>query len=167
MHSGSEVKEEDASRLQTAEEGSRKRPRRPSYVSTWYEMPDDTLEELTHYFKSETEKMMTEEGSKTFELPPARLKKVVRSVERKKSAAQELPMMLSKACEMFIYDLTVRSRAIAAGDTRITVQRPDIIAAISKDIAFDFLTDLFTQADEETAKEFEPKTPTNESEQKS
>jgi hypothetical protein len=122
MDADSESKKDDVSHARAGEEESRKRPRQPAYVSSWYEMPDEILEELTDYFKNESERFMTEEDCKTFELPPARLKKVVRSVEKTKNAAQELPMMLSKACEMFLHDLTVRSRAIATGDTRITVQ---------------------------------------------
>jgi hypothetical protein len=53
--------------------------------------------------------------------------------------ADEAPVILAKACEMFILDLTMRSRN--QGKTR-TLQKNDIGAAVAGTDYFDFLVDI-------------------------
>lgn len=51
-------------------------------------------------------------------------------------------MLLSKACELFILELTMRSWMHTEENKRRTLQRADIAGAITKTDTFDFLIDI-------------------------
>lgn len=54
----------------------------------------------------------------------------------------EAPIIFSKACELFILELTLRSWALTESDNRRTLQRNDIINAASQCEMYDFLIDV-------------------------
>ncbi len=54
----------------------------------------------------------------------------------------EAPLLLCKACELFIFDLTMRSWAHTDFSHRRTLQRSDVVDALASTEAFDFLVDL-------------------------
>ena len=53
----------------------------------------------------------------------------------------------TKACEMFILELTLRSWIHSEENKRRTLQRNDIAAAITKTDIFDFLVDIVPRDD--------------------
>jgi nuclear transcription factor Y gamma len=71
-------------------------------------------------------------------LPLAGIEKIMKTDEDVRMIADEAPVILAKACEMFILDLTMRSRN--QGNTR-TLQKNDIGAAVAGTDYFDFLLD--------------------------
>ena len=54
----------------------------------------------------------------------------------------EAPVIFSKACELFILELTLRSWALTEGDSRRTLQLADLLNAAGKSEMYDFLIDV-------------------------
>lgn len=54
----------------------------------------------------------------------------------------EAPVIFSKACELFILDITMRSWINTTDNKRRTLQRSDVAAAIADCDMFDFLLDI-------------------------
>ncbi|VVB15546.1 unnamed protein product [Arabis nemorensis] len=79
---------------------------------------------------------------KSHQLPLTRIKKIMKSDRDVHMISAEAPIVLAKACEMFIFDLTRRSWVHAEESKRRTLQKSDISAAASRTFAFDFLLDV-------------------------
>ena len=60
----------------------------------------------------------------------------------------EVPILFSKACELFILDLTMRAWAHTADTNRRTLQRSDVADAIMEGEGMDFLVDIVPREDE-------------------
>lgn len=75
-------------------------------------------------------------------LPLARIKKIMKSDGDVRMISAEAPVIFSKACEMFILDLTLRSWLNTEENKRRTLQKNDIAAAILRTDVFDFLVDV-------------------------
>lgn len=75
-------------------------------------------------------------------LPLARIKKIMKSDGDVRMISAEAPVIFSKACEMFILELTLRSWLNTEENKRRTLQKNDIVAAISRTDVFDFLVDI-------------------------
>lgn len=56
--------------------------------------------------------------------------------------SSEAPVVLSKACEIFIEELTLRAWLHVEENKRRTLQRNDVATAVSKCDQFDFLIDI-------------------------
>lgn len=80
-------------------------------------------------------------------LPLKRIKKIMKD-DCEKMIAHEAPLLLSKACEMFIMDLTARA-SVNVG-MRTILQKRDIVSAASMNDMFDFLIDILPR--DETVK---------------
>lgn len=79
---------------------------------------------------------------KQHQLPLARIKKIMKSDEDVKMISAEAPVLFSKACELFILELTLRSWLHTEENKRRTLQRNDIAGAISRGDVLDFLLDI-------------------------
>ncbi|KAI8921183.1 histone-fold-containing protein [Powellomyces hirtus] len=89
---------------------------------------------------------------KFHQLPLARVKKVMKADEDAKVQFRqsfnhlplnaEAPMIFSKACEIFIIELTMRAWIHTEEHKRRTLQRSDVATAISKSDQYDFLIDI-------------------------
>lgn len=79
---------------------------------------------------------------KNHQLPLARIKKIMKADEDVRMISAEAPILFSKACELFILELTIRSWLHAEENKRRTLQKNDIAAAISRTEIFDFLVDI-------------------------
>merc|ERR1712137_1368499 len=84
---------------------------------------------------------------KTYQLPLARIKKIMKADKDVKMISQEAPILFAKACEIFIRELTLRAWLQTEENKRKTLQRNDIAAAISKTDMFDFLIDIVPRED--------------------
>ena len=84
------------------------------------------------------------------DLPLARIKKIMKSDDEVRMISAEVPILFSKACELFILDLTMRAWAHTADTNRRTLQRSDVADAILEGEGMDFLVDIVPR-DEETA----------------
>lgn len=80
-------------------------------------------------------------------LPLARIKKVMKNDDEVKMISAEAPILFSRACEIFISDLTCRAFMVAEENKRRTIQRSDIANAIARSDLFDFLIDIVPRTD--------------------
>ncbi|KAK9766464.1 CCAAT- binding transcription factor component [Basidiobolus ranarum] len=80
-------------------------------------------------------------------LPLARIKKVMKTDEDVKMISAEAPILFSKACEIFITEITMRAWMHAEENKRRTLQRSDVASAVSKSDQFDFLIDIVPRED--------------------
>lgn len=79
---------------------------------------------------------------KNHQLPLARIKKIMKADEDVRMISAEAPVVFSKACEMFILELTLRSWIHTEENKRRTLQKNDIAGAITRTDIFDFLVDI-------------------------
>lgn len=79
---------------------------------------------------------------KNYSLPLARIKKIMKADEDVRMISAEVPVLFSKASELFIMELTLRSWMHAEENKRKTLQKNDILAAITRTDIFDFLVDI-------------------------
>ena len=79
---------------------------------------------------------------KNHSLPLARIKKIMKSDDNVHMISSDAPILLARACEMFIQDLTLRSWNSTEETKRKTLQKADISAALSTTDLFDFLVDI-------------------------
>ncbi|CAA7038464.1 unnamed protein product [Microthlaspi erraticum] len=93
------------------------------------------------------QQMESVEDFKSHQLPLARIKKIMKSDRDVRMISAESPILFSKACEMFIVDLTMRAWQHAEENKRRTLQKPDISAAVARNFAFDFLLDVVPRDD--------------------
>ena len=65
----------------------------------------------------------------------------------------EAPVLFSKACELFIKDITYRALYYTNYNKRKTLQRSDIAATVNDDEMFDFLIDIIPR--DESTKDYQ------------
>mmetsp|Transcript_632 Transcript_632/g.950 ORF Transcript_632/g.950 Transcript_632/m.950 type:complete len:200 (-) Transcript_632:15-614(-) len=96
-----------------------------------------------------------ETNFKSYQLPLARIKKIMKADKDVKMISQEAPILFAKACEIFIRELTLRAWLQTEENKRKTLQRNDIAAAISKTDMYDFLIDIVPREDIKLSKKIE------------
>ncbi|XWS60260.1 hypothetical protein CRYUN_Cryun07bG0021100 [Craigia yunnanensis] len=79
---------------------------------------------------------------KNHQLSLARIKKIMEADEDVRMISAEAPILFSKACELFFWELTIRSWLHAEENKRRTLQKNDIAATITRTDIFDFLADI-------------------------
>ncbi|CAM8911611.1 unnamed protein product [Rhodiola kirilowii] len=84
---------------------------------------------------------------KNHSLPLARIKKIMKADEDVRMISAEAPVIFARACEMFIFELTLRSWNHTEENKRRTLQKNDIAAAIGRTDIFDFLVDIVPRED--------------------
>lgn len=80
-------------------------------------------------------------------LPVARVKKIMKEGEHPGMISSDAPVVLARACEMLIRDLTLQSWDYTQMTKRCTLQRQDITCAIFKSNVYNFLYDVLTLED--------------------
>ncbi|CDW60062.1 CBFD NFYB HMF domain containing protein [Trichuris trichiura] len=87
-------------------------------------------------------------------LPLARIKKIMKLDDDVKTQmiSAEVPVMLAKACELFIEELTLRAWIHTEENKRKTLQKNDIAMAVSSDEQYDFLIDIVPREYSKTRK---------------
>ncbi|OCF56298.1 transcriptional activator HAP5 [Kwoniella mangroviensis CBS 10435] len=114
-------------------------------------------QDLNSFLETFWERQMnTVEGEipdwKSYNLPLARIKKVMKSDEDVRLISLFIfiaPIMFSKACEIFISELTCRAWLVAESHKRRTLQKSDVASAIAFSDMFDFLIDIVPRDDGE------------------
>ncbi|KAM0676889.1 hypothetical protein BDAP_002480 [Binucleata daphniae] len=87
------------------------------------------------YKQAENDKLST----KGFNLPLARIKRLMKIEEQVKMVACEVPILFTKVTEKFIEELTLRAWLSTEDGKRRILQRSDINTAIKTSDMFDFL----------------------------
>lgn len=106
--------------------------------------PGDTLEGFLRYFW-QCQIATAEREDPDFKHPPlplARIKKVMKSDPDVKMISADAPILFSKACEIFISEVTARAYLVAEQHKRRTLAKADVARALSKSDQFDFLIDI-------------------------
>ncbi|KAG7603702.1 Nuclear transcription factor Y subunit C-8 [Arabidopsis thaliana] len=103
-----------------------------------HQLPPKGNEQLKSFWSKEMEGNL---DFKNHELPITRIKKIMKYDPDVTMIASEAPILLSKACEMFIMDLTMRSWLHAQESKRVTLQKSNVDAAVAQTVIFDFLLD--------------------------
>ncbi|XAR70316.1 hypothetical protein NMG60_11027127 [Bertholletia excelsa] len=79
-------------------------------------------------------------------LPLARIKKIMKSSsDEVKMISGEAPIVFSKACELFIEEITKRSWMMTVQAKRRTLHKDDVATAVMATDIFDFLVNLVSQ----------------------
>ncbi|KAL2544057.1 Nuclear transcription factor Y subunit C-2 [Forsythia ovata] len=79
-------------------------------------------------------------------LPLARIKKIMKnSNDEVKMISGEAPIVFSKACELFIEELTKRAWMMTLQAKRRTLHREDVASAVMNIDIFDFLVNLVSE----------------------
>ncbi|KAK9277042.1 hypothetical protein L1049_006581 [Liquidambar formosana] len=80
-------------------------------------------------------------------LPLARIKKIMKkSGDDVKMISGEAPIVFSKACELFIEELTQRSWMVTMQGKRRTLHKEDVASAVIGTDIFDFLVNLVSDS---------------------
>ncbi|KAK4842798.1 hypothetical protein QYF36_000217 [Acer negundo] len=80
-------------------------------------------------------------------LPLARIKKIMKkSSDDVKMISGEAPIVFSKACELFIEELTRRSWMMTMQGKRRTLHKDDVASAVVATDLFDFLVNLVDES---------------------
>ncbi|KAH0690210.1 hypothetical protein KY289_017568 [Solanum tuberosum] len=74
-------------------------------------------------------------------LPPNRIKKIMKTDKDVRMIAAESPVLLAKACELFIQELTLRSWLNAQENHRRILKKDDVTDVIMQTDNLDFLVD--------------------------
>ncbi|ANQ09457.1 Uncharacterized protein PCOAH_00047230 [Plasmodium coatneyi] len=104
---------------------------------------DDEVETFWRNQLDEISNMGTED-LKTHNLPISRIKKIMKEDDEIKSnqmISADTPVLLAKACELFIMEMTKNAWKYTEESKRRTLQRQDVICAACKRDIFDFLID--------------------------
>ncbi|KRX81631.1 Nuclear transcription factor Y subunit gamma [Trichinella sp. T6] len=108
----------------------------------------DTKQKLEEFWKLQLDRISKMDAAsvrnpRLLDLPIARVKKIMKLDEEVKPLmiSAEAPVLLAKAAQMFIENLTLRAWGHTEENKRKTLQKNDIAMAISKDDQFDFLID--------------------------
>uniref|UniRef100_A0A914MD60 Transcription factor CBF/NF-Y/archaeal histone domain-containing protein n=1 Tax=Meloidogyne incognita TaxID=6306 RepID=A0A914MD60_MELIC len=114
--------------------------------------PPKNLEEFWPKQQGKIDRMtMTNfrEVNRHSELPIARIKKIMKIEEGLKTQmiGSEAPVLLAKAAEIFIEELTLRSWLNTQENRRKTIQKADVAAGAEKSEMFDFLIDILPRDD--------------------
>ncbi|XP_047340738.1 nuclear transcription factor Y subunit C-1-like [Impatiens glandulifera] len=99
-------------------------------------------QQLQRFWNLQRQEIEQTTDFKTHKLPLARIKKIMKADEDVQMISAKAPILFSKACEMFILELTYRSWLHAEENKRRTLQKNDIAAAITRSDIFDFLVDI-------------------------
>jgi len=113
-----------------------------------YLMQEQQLRQRLNTFWARQEKEIEESSDlKSHSLPLSRIKKIMKADEDVKMVSTEATMLLAKACELFIMEVTVRAWANVEDEKRKILQKTDVASAISKSDVFDFLVDVVPRDD--------------------
>lgn len=99
-------------------------------------------QQLQLFWSQQMQEVEQANDFKNHQLPLARIKKIMKADEDVRMISAEAPVVFSKACEMFILELTLRSWIHTEENKRRTLQKNDIAGAITRTDIFDFLVDI-------------------------
>ncbi|XP_047263247.1 nuclear transcription factor Y subunit C-3 isoform X16 [Capsicum annuum] len=99
-------------------------------------------EELSCFWKRQKEEILHSDLKRKHELPISRIRRAMKSNDQVKMVSAHSTVLLAKAIEMFILELTRRAWMQSEQEKRRTLKRCDIARAIRNEELFDFLSDI-------------------------
>ena len=115
-------------------------PRLPAAVSIAPSTTQQTHDMMDAFWENQTNQILHDPiDFKSHTLPLARIKRVMKSDEQVKQMmiSSEAPILFSKACEMFILELTLRSWIQTEECKRRTLQKSDVCNAVGTSDVYD------------------------------
>jgi len=111
-------------------------------------------QQLMHFWEQQMESIEQISEFKNYELPLARIKKIMKCDEEVKGQmiSAEAPVLFTKACELFILELTLRAWMHTEENKRKTLQKNDIAAALAQSDMYDFLIDIVPRDESKSPK---------------
>ncbi|KAL9297495.1 hypothetical protein ACSQ67_023391 [Phaseolus vulgaris] len=115
----------------------------PSYPMPQY-YPESIQEgKLRSFWEKQLLDIQAAEAFKSqHKLPLARIRRIMKTDADVQMVSAETPMLMSKACEIFIQELTFRAWMRAEESNKSTVQPCDVAKVIMQNDALHFLTDI-------------------------
>ncbi|CAM0909287.1 unnamed protein product [Alopecurus aequalis] len=98
--------------------------------------------QLQQFWAERLSEMEQATDFKNHTLPLARIRKIMKADEDVCMISADAPVILAKACELFILELTMRSWMHSEENKRRTLQKNDIAAALTRTDIYDFLGDI-------------------------
>ncbi|KAF7819969.1 Nuclear transcription factor Y subunit C-2 [Senna tora] len=115
----------------------------PPYMLAQYRQEEDKNKALEMFWKQQMYEIQNAEAIRgQNQLPLARIKRIMKSDSDVKMVSAETPILLSKACEMFIQEMSLRAWMRTEENKRRTIQRHDVAESIHDTKLYDFLTDV-------------------------
>ncbi|XP_055803735.1 uncharacterized protein LOC129872842 isoform X3 [Solanum dulcamara] len=99
-------------------------------------------ENLFCFWKRQKEEILRSDPKRKHELPISRIRRAMKSNDQVKMVSAHSTVLLSKAIEMFILELTLRAWMQADQVKHRTLNRHDFARAIRDEELFDFLSDI-------------------------
>lgn len=99
-------------------------------------------EKLSIFWKQQKEEILHSDPKRKHELPISRIKRAMKSNDQVQMVSTHSTLLLSKAIEMFIRELTVRAWMQADQVKRQTLKHDDFARAIRDEELFKFLSDI-------------------------
>eukprot|EP00118_Oscarella_pearsei_P008639 m.45712 g.45712 ORF g.45712 m.45712 type:complete len:388 (+) comp33625_c0_seq23:89-1252(+) len=129
-------------------------PVTPQLAQTQHQPISDSQKKLQDFWQVQMDSVrnMKPETFKFQELPLARIKKIMKQDEEVKMISAEAPVLFSKAAEIFVAELSLRSWTHTEDNKRRTLQKNDVAMAVSKYDQFDFLIDIVPREDTRVSK---------------
>ena len=114
-------------------------------------------EQMTQFWQNQNQRIEElhpkSQEFKLHSLPLARIKKIMKLDEDNvKMISADAPVVLAKACEIFILELTLKAWTHTEANRRRTLQRNDISKAAAKSDMYDFLIDIVPRDDTKTGR---------------
>ncbi|RDY07065.1 Nuclear transcription factor Y subunit C-2, partial [Mucuna pruriens] len=104
--------------------------------------PEPELQrELFNFWARQNQEVENTTNFRTHSLPLSRIKRIMKRDKDVGMISADACVVFSKACEIFIKELTTRSWVHAEENRRRTLQRGDIATTIAQTQVFDFLVD--------------------------
>ncbi|WMV21202.1 hypothetical protein MTR67_014587 [Solanum verrucosum] len=116
-----------------------------SAVNAYQSVGYPTLEMFWKFQRSEMENV--NDFKSRLLPPPTRIKKIMKKDEDVRMVAAESPVLLAKACELFIQDLTLRSSLNTQENHQRFLKKDDVTDVIVQTDYFNFLLDVVHATD--------------------
>ncbi|XP_017408969.2 uncharacterized protein LOC108321662 isoform X1 [Vigna angularis] len=115
----------------------------PSYPVPQYRPQNIQEGKLRSFWEKQLMDIQAAEAFKSqHKLPLARIRRIMKTDADVQMVSAETPMLMSKACEIFIQELTYRAWMRAEESNKSTVQPCDVAKVIMQNHAMQFLTDI-------------------------
>ncbi|CAJ1843015.1 unnamed protein product [Sphenostylis stenocarpa] len=115
----------------------------PSYPMPQYRPQNIEEEKLRSFWEKQLLDIQVAEAFKSqHKLPLARIRRIMKTEGDVQMVSAETPMLMSKACEIFIQELTFRAWMRAEESNKSTVQPCDVAKVIMQNDAMHFLTGI-------------------------
>ncbi|KAF7820828.1 nuclear transcription factor Y subunit C-3 [Senna tora] len=115
----------------------------PPYMLAQYRQEEQKNQALQMFWQQQLYEMQNTDANRgQNQLPLARIKRIMKFDSDVKMISAETPILLSKTCEMFIQEMSLRAWMRTEENKRRTIQRHDAAESIYENKLYDFLTDV-------------------------